>query len=176
MRVKITKTIDISDIATETRKMLDLIKNRITYRLPDNMAKITRMSLSNQGEEYFYTIDLIDELRQELAAIDQNLDEISNIMDGHKSALLAETNPPPSETQPEPPPVVDNEITERRRQQEEDFLKKYNEAMKDNTDFLESHGYEVDTKSEEWIANEQGEYEKLMARTSDAEEGFDEEG
>jgi hypothetical protein len=176
MRVKITKTIDISDIATETRRMLDLIKSRIMYRLPDNMAKIIRTSLSNQGEEYFYTIDLINELRQELAAIDQDLGEISNIMDGHKSALSAETNPSSGERQPEPPPVVDNEIVERRKQQEEDFLKKYNEAMKDNTDFLESHGYELGTKSEQWLANEQAEYEKMMARTEDAEEGFDEEG
>jgi hypothetical protein len=30
--------------------------------------------------------------------------------------------------------------------------------------------------SEEWLANEQAEYEKKMSQTFDAEEGFDEEG
>lgn len=176
MRVKITKTIDISDIATETRKMLDLIKNRISYRLPDKMSKITRVSLSNQGEEYFHAIDLIGELREELAAIDQGLDEITNIMDGHKSALLAETNDVPDEAQADPPMEVDEETAARRKQQEQDFLEKYNQAVRNNAEFLESHGYDVDVNSEEWLADEQAEYEKLMSRVRDAEEGFDEKG
>jgi len=95
MRIKITKTVDMNDLAGETRRMLDQVKNKIMYGLPDQMSQIVRTSLSNQGEEYFQTIDLIDQFRQQLAAIDENLQEVHNIMQGHKDALM-----PPQPEQP----------------------------------------------------------------------------
>jgi hypothetical protein len=95
MRVKITKTVDTNDLAGETRRMLDQVKNKIVYGLPDQMSQIVRTSLSNQGEEYFLTIDLIDQFRQQLAAIDENLQEVHNIMQGYKDALM-----PPQPEQP----------------------------------------------------------------------------
>lgn len=95
MRVKITKTVDETELPGETRRIIDQIKNKIMYVLPDNMAQITRASLSNQGEEYFQTIDLIDQFRQQLAAIDQNLQEVHNVMLGYKNALM-----PPQPEQP----------------------------------------------------------------------------
>ena len=88
MRIKITKTVDMNDLAGETRRMLDQVKNKIMYGLPDQMSQIVRTSLSNQGEEYFQTIDLIDQFRQQLAAIDENLQEVHNIMRGYKDALM----------------------------------------------------------------------------------------
>lgn len=100
MRVKITRTVDETELPGETRRILDQIKNKIMYVLPDNMAQIARTSLSSQGEEYFQTIDLIDQFRQQLAVIDENLQEIYNIMQGHKNALM----PPQQEVKPEHPP------------------------------------------------------------------------
>jgi len=130
MRVKITKTVDINDLAAESRQMLDQIKNRVVYGLAEQMQQVIRASLSNQGEEYFQAIHLIDEFRQRLAAIDENLQEVSNIMQGYKDALM----PPQSETHsPEDP-------------------------------------------DQDWIDNEQAEYEKQMSRVSDLEEEAYEEG
>ena len=88
MRVKITKTVDLSDLAGESRRMLDQAKNKIVYNLPDQMSQIVRVSLSNQAEEFFQAIELIDKFRQQLAAIDENLQEVHNIMQGYKDALL----------------------------------------------------------------------------------------
>jgi hypothetical protein len=97
MRIKITKTLDATDLAGETRRILDQIKNRVMYGLPDQMSQIVRTSLSSQGEEYFLTIDLIDHFRQQLAAVDENLQEVYNIMKGHKNAIM----PPEPEQSPE---------------------------------------------------------------------------
>ena len=88
MRVKITKTVDLSDLAGESRRMLDQAKNKIVYNLPDQMSQIIRVSLSNQAEEFFQSIELIDKFRQQLAAIDENLQEVHNIMQGYKDALM----------------------------------------------------------------------------------------
>ena len=65
------------------------------YGMPDQMSQIVRASLSNQGEEYFQAINMIDEFRQNLAAIDENLQEVQNIMQGYKNALM----PPEPEAQ-----------------------------------------------------------------------------
>ena len=103
MRIKITKTVDMNDLAGETRRVLDQVKNKVMYGLPDQMSQIVRTSLSNQGEEYFHTIDLIDQFRQHLAAIDENLQEVHNIMQGHKTALM----PPEPEQSPEQEPSAE---------------------------------------------------------------------
>ena len=95
MRIKVTKTLNMNDLAGETRRMLDQIKNNIMYGMPDQMSQIVRASLSNQGEEYFQAINMIDEFRQHLAAIDENLQEVQNIMQGYKNALM----PPKPEAQ-----------------------------------------------------------------------------
>ena len=128
MRVKITKTVHANDIAAETRRMLDGIKNRVMYGMPDRMGEIVRMSLSNHGEEYFQTISLIEQFREELSALDENLQETQNIIQGYKDVVM-----PPEET-----PVEEHD--------------------------------------EEWLDNEQAEYEKFMSQVAGSEEGFDEEG
>ena len=69
MKVKITKTIDVSQIPSETRRMLDQAKNSLLYGLPEKMGQIVMHSLSTNGAEYFYTIELLDSLRQELASV-----------------------------------------------------------------------------------------------------------
>ncbi len=128
MRVKITKTIHANDIPGETRRMLDGAKNKIMYGMPDQMAEIIRMSLSNQGHEYFQVIELIEMFRKELAALDENLQETQNIIQGYKDAVM-----PPEQTS-------------------------------------------EDEHDEEWLENEQAEYEKFMSQVAGSEEGFDEEG
>ena len=97
MRIKITKTVHMNDLAGETRRMLDQVKNKIMYGLPDQVSQIVKTSLSNQGEEYFLTIDLIEQFRQQLAAVDENLQEVHNIMQGHREALLPPEQEPSAE-------------------------------------------------------------------------------
>ena len=94
MRVKITKTIPVDDLPPEVRRMVDSVKNRIMYSLSDSIGKITRSSLATSADEYFQTIDLIDSFRQELSALDENLQEITNILTGHKNALFPPEQPP----------------------------------------------------------------------------------
>ena len=96
MRVKITKTIDISDIAGETRKILDTIKNKIVYGMPDEMSEIVRMSLSSSGEEYFQTIGLIENFRKQLKLLDEDLGEVHNIIQGYKDVVMPR---PPDHTE-----------------------------------------------------------------------------
>ena len=105
MRVKITKSVHLNDIAGETRRMIDDIKNRLMYRMPDEMSKIVRASLSNIGAEYFLTIDLIDNFRKELALLDENLLEAQSIIQGYRDAIM----PPSDDSEDE---LVDEESLE----------------------------------------------------------------
>ena len=97
MRVKITKTIDVNDIAGETRKILDTIKNKIVYGMPDEMSEIVRMSLSSNGDEYFQTIELIENFRKHLTALDENLSEVQNIIQGYKDVVMPSPPEQPDE-------------------------------------------------------------------------------
>ena len=97
MRVKITKTIDVNDVAGETRKILDTIKNKIVYGMPDEMSEIVRMSLSSNGGEYFQTIELIENFRKHLTALDENLSEVQNIIQGYKDVVMSSPPEQPDE-------------------------------------------------------------------------------
>ncbi len=88
MKVKITKTIGIEQIPSESRRMLDQVKNNLLYQLPDKMSQVVMHSLSNQGEEFFKTIELIDSFRKELAVFDESLQEVQNILEGYRQALM----------------------------------------------------------------------------------------
>ena len=72
MRVKITKTVHINDLAGETRRMLDGIKNRVMYSMPDSISEIVKMSLSSSGDEYFRSIEMIENFRKELSTLDDS--------------------------------------------------------------------------------------------------------
>ncbi len=126
MKVKITKTIDDNQIPAEVRRMLDQYKNILMYTMPDKMSAIVRASLSTDGAEFFSAIDLLEKFRQDLASLDENLNEVQNVLVGYKNALI----PPEPEQQPD----------------------------------------------QEWIDNEEAEYEKFMSQASDTEEVKDEEG
>jgi hypothetical protein len=88
MKVKITKTIDIHQIPNEARKMLDQAKSNLLHRLPESMNQVIMHSLSSEGEVFFKTIEIIDSFRQELAALDQSLQEVENILVGYKDAVM----------------------------------------------------------------------------------------
>ena len=88
MKVKITKTIGIEQIPSESRRMIDRLKNDLLYRLPDKMSQVVLHSLSNQGEDFFKTIELIDAFRRELAVLDESLQEVQNILEGYRQALM----------------------------------------------------------------------------------------
>ena len=44
--------------------------------------------MSNDGDEYFRSIHLIESFRNELGTVDENLQEIQNIMQGYKDVLM----------------------------------------------------------------------------------------
>lgn len=88
MKVKIAKTIDMNQIPNEVRRMLDQIKNNLSYGLPEGMNRVTMHSLSSKGEEFFQTIEMIDSFRQDLAALDESLQEAQNILAGYKEAVM----------------------------------------------------------------------------------------
>jgi len=96
MKVKITKTINMDQIPTEARRMVDQAKNRIMYGLPEIINEVVYNCISSRGEEFFKTIDSIDSARKELADLDESLQEIQNILVGYKNALM-----PPAQDQGE---------------------------------------------------------------------------
>jgi len=88
MKVKIAKTIDMNQIPNEVRRMLDQIKNNLSYGLPEGMNRVTMYSLSSRGEEFFQAVEAIDSFRQDLAAFDESLQEVQNILTGYKEAVM----------------------------------------------------------------------------------------
>ena len=96
MKVKIAKTIDMNQIPNEVRRMLDQIKNNLSYGLPEGMNRVTMYSLSSRGEEFFQAVEAIDSLRQDLAAFDESLQEVQNILTGYKEAVMPKDPEPPA--------------------------------------------------------------------------------
>ena len=88
MKVKITKTINDNQIPAESRRMLDQCKNTLVYTMPEQMSAIIRAILSSDGAEFFTTIDLLDNFRQDLASLDENLNEVQNVLTGYKDILM----------------------------------------------------------------------------------------
>jgi uncharacterized membrane protein YccC len=127
MKVKITKTTEVSRLATEIRTMVHQAKNELIFSLPEKLNEVIRLTLSSRGEEFFAAIDMIESFRQDLASYDGTMQEIQNILAGYKSAM-------------EPP-----------SQQEEQ-------------------------QDEEWLRQEEADYEKLMAQIDGADEAENEEG
>jgi hypothetical protein len=115
MKVKIAKTIDMNQIPNEVRRMLDQIKNNLAYGLPEKMNQVTMYSLSSRGEEFFQTIDMIDAFRQELAAFDESLQEVQNILTGYKDAVMPEPEPAPEEGYDEEWLAQEEAETEKRQ-------------------------------------------------------------
>jgi hypothetical protein len=112
MKVKITKTIDDNQIPAEVRRMLDQYKNTLMYAMPDHMSAIVRASLSTDGTEFFTVIDLLHKFREELASLDENLNEVQNVLVGYKDALM----------DPEPEQQPDKEWQHREEAEYEKFM------------------------------------------------------
>tara|TARA_Y100000114_G_C11481534_1_gene195605 strand:+ start:89 stop:460 length:372 start_codon:yes stop_codon:yes gene_type:complete len=122
MRVKITRTIDLADLAREIRRMVAQAGVNLSNDLPEQFTDIVRTTSSNDGAEFFSSIENIDEFRKSLSAYDETLQELQNILTGYKNAMM----PPPPE------------------------------------------------QDQEWIDQDQAEYEKHSARQLDAEEEYEE--
>ena len=94
-KVKITKTVDDSQLPGEIRRMIDQSKNTLLYGLPERMGELVFHSLSSNGNEFFQSIDAIDSLRKDLADFDESLQEVQNILVGYRDILMP--TPPESE-------------------------------------------------------------------------------
>ena len=88
MKVKITKTIDANQIPAESRKMFDLVKHSLTNAVPEKLNNAARYLYSSKAEEFFYAIEVIDSLRQDLATLDEAFQETQNILSGYKQAVF----------------------------------------------------------------------------------------
>ena len=118
MKVKMTKTIDINQIPVEVRRILDQAKNVLVYGLPERMSEVVAHSLSSQGEVFFHTIELIDAVREELASLDETLQEAQNIMGGYKEAVM----PPSSDAPQHEEEAGDPEWTEEEEAEYEKLM------------------------------------------------------
>lgn len=115
MKVKITKTVDDNQIPAEIRRMVDQSKNTLMYTMPDKMSAIVRASLSTDATEFFSTIQLLDDFRQELASLDESLNEVQNVLVGYKDALT-------------PKEKYDQEWAEHEQAEYEKFMSRVSEA------------------------------------------------
>ena len=108
MKVKVSKTIDMNQIPIEARRMIDQAKNNLVYGLPESMNTVVFNILSSKGEQFFMTIEAIDDFRKELASFDETLQEVQNILVGYKDALMP----------PTPEPISDLEAHEEQAEYE----------------------------------------------------------
>jgi hypothetical protein len=113
MKVKIAKTVDMNQIPNEVRRMLDQIKNNLSYGLPEGMNRVTMYSLSSKGEEFFQTIEMIDSLREQLSGFDESLQEVQNILAGYKEAVMP---PSPEEEEYDEEWLAQEEAKTEKRQ------------------------------------------------------------
>jgi len=120
MKVKISKTINLSQLPNEIRSMLQQIKNNLIYGLPEEMNKIVVNSLSSRGEEFFQTVETIDSFRQELAGFDESLQEVQNILVGYKQAIMPESDSERKEEHDEEWLAREVAETEKRQAQQMD--------------------------------------------------------
>tara|TARA_R100000234_G_C4890494_1_gene131244 strand:- start:33 stop:404 length:372 start_codon:yes stop_codon:yes gene_type:complete len=95
MKVKFTKTIDLNQIPSELRRMIDQVKNGVVYGLPESINEVVLHSLSSRGEVFFETNKVIDSFRNDLAIIDESLQEIQNILSGYQEAISPTPEPEP---------------------------------------------------------------------------------
>ena len=114
MKVKITKTIDANQIPAESRKMFDLVKHSLTNAVPEKLNNAARYLYSSKAEEFFYAIEVIDSLRQDLATLDEALQETQNILSGYKQAVFP--------TAPEADPDGEDPVCEHAEQAEYEKL------------------------------------------------------
>tara|TARA_A100001391_G_scaffold193595_1_gene169070 strand:- start:292 stop:828 length:537 start_codon:yes stop_codon:yes gene_type:complete len=178
MRAKITKTVDIGDIPSESRKMIDQAKNILVYYMPEKMSEIVRHSLSSNAEEYFHAIELIKLFRQHLNGYDENLQEIENIMLGYKEYIYSEADKQKQneyqeqEVQPAHSNVPDESAIENLKKKQA-----ADQEMRDKIDsFLSEAGLGDKIYDEEWLAQEEAETEKRQAQQMGADEVENEEG
>tara|TARA_A100001515_G_scaffold1908_1_gene1870 strand:+ start:777 stop:1205 length:429 start_codon:yes stop_codon:yes gene_type:complete len=141
MKVKITKTVDVNHLPIEVRKMLDQAKNNLVFGLSDSMNQIVMRSLSSQGEVFFQAIDFIDSFRQDLAALDESMQEIQNILSGYKKAVMPE---------PELENIIENEDkpTDEWVQEQVAEYEKFMSRI-DGTEEVEDDEHEQGEKHEE---------------------------
>jgi cobalamin biosynthesis protein CbiD len=166
MRAKITKTVDIGDVPSESRKMIDQSKNILMYYMPEKMSEIVRYSLSSNAEEFFHATELIRLFRQLIKNYDENLQEIEHIMDGYKEYIYKQAEQEQVKQQEA------SEYSEEQKIQTANASIKRQEEDQQMMDKIDSFLSEA--------AIDEAQYEKFMSQVMGAEDGHesaeDEEG
>jgi|TARA_R110000824_G_scaffold320591_1_gene507559 hypothetical protein len=173
MKVKITKTIDAGDIPSESRRMLDSAKNKLLYGLPNVMSEVVRFSLSNDGQEFFHTIELIKTLVEELATLSEQLVEVQNTIQGYKDFLEKVAEEQESEHAVKQRSDVENR-NQQKMQENEKLREEIESYVSDRQAELEASIQQG--QCDEEPRNEEAEYEKHLAQIPDEGEVEDEEG
>jgi hypothetical protein len=169
MNIKITKTINLNDVPSEIRSMISSAKSELDAGLQEQMLQIVRHSLHNTAEEFFGTIDQVEQLRERLTQFDETLQEISNIMLGYKDIIIPNKKEQQRETLGSDIEQTAPASEEQFGDLDDEYMEKVRDLYSKNQEFLKSNGYEVSE-------NEAAEHEKRASREDRAEEGFDEEG
>lgn len=164
MKVKITKTIDAGDVPAECRKMIDLAKNTLVYSLPNVMSEVLRFSLSSSGQEFFHTLTLIESLREDLASLDGQLEEVRDIMQTYREYLTKVAQEDEARVKEKEQSDMVNRAEEKQRNDEKirNEIEAYVEKRRTELEEMESADQQY---SEEWLYREQAEYEKRMAQS-----------
>mgnify|MGYP003640993410 FL=1 len=91
--VTISKSIAIGEVPAEIRTMVDKVQKELCYTIPDIMKTIQMKVFSNNGDDFFKTIEILEYLRAELNKIDTNIEECTNILTGYKEIMMSGATP-----------------------------------------------------------------------------------
>ncbi len=97
-KVTISKAVSIEDVPAEIRTMVDKVQKELCYTIPDIMKTVQMKVFSNNGDEFFQTVALLDYLRAELSKADASLEECVEILSGYKKIMMENL---PSDEEPE---------------------------------------------------------------------------
>ena len=87
MKVTISKNIDVSEIPVEIIEAFQESSSKIKVLSRNRSIQINKCLYSNNEEQFFQSLLVIDEYRKELADFDNRLQECYNIITGYKDVI-----------------------------------------------------------------------------------------
>ena len=102
MNVRITYGMELKEIPSKIKGMLE--SPRVALSALDEKIKLSQNLLTQEAGRYCEVVpDMIDDVRKELATVDERLSEIYMILDGYTRAMAPQPAPQP-QAPPQPTP------------------------------------------------------------------------
>jgi len=107
MRVKLSYTVEEEDILPEAAKILGLSSDDMKQTIDLFKAVQLELSTDNESPNTGKTLEMLDELRKSLLAVDTRVMEVIDIIEGYESYRLKHRSPeePSPATKQEEAPV-----------------------------------------------------------------------